>query len=81
MIKFICINHFMPEHCTGYTEEVTVYKYSDGKYEVEIRHCGNGRGCFWTEPLDITYDYHGLGIIEVLQSLKKEGFSIDINKY
>lgn len=77
MTRFSCINHFMPEHCTGYTEEIMVYKYDDGSYEVTWSHCGNGVGCFWAEPEDITSNYHGLGIIQILQSLKKEGFSIN----
>lgn len=75
-MKYSCINHIMPEHVTGYTEEVLVYKYDDGTVEVTWSHCGNGKGCFWTEPEDITYNYHGLGIMQILQSLKKEGFSI-----
>lgn len=49
----------------------------DGEIEVTWSHCGNGKGCFWTEPEDITHDYHGLGMFEILQSLKKEGFSIN----
>lgn len=76
MIKFSCINRFMPEDVTGYTEEVVVSQY-DGEIEVTWSHCGNGKGCFWTEPEDITHDYHGLGMFEILQSLKKEGFSIN----
>lgn len=79
MKKFICKNHFMPEHYTGYTEEVVVNQY-DGEIEVTWSHCGNGRGCFWTEPEDITSNYFGLGLIQILQSLKKEGFSIVISK-
>lgn len=76
-MRYSCINKIMPEHCTGYTEEIMVYKYDDGSYEVTWSHCGNGRGCFWTEPEDITSNYHGLGIIQILQSLKREGFSIN----
>ena len=76
MKKFICINHFMPEDVTGYVEEVVVSQY-DGEIEVTWSHCGNGKGCFWTEPEDITHSYANLGIFEILQSLKKEGFSIN----
>ena len=74
-MRFICINNFMPEDVTGYVEEVVVFQ-CDGEIEVTWSHCGNGRGCFWTEPEDITHNYYGKGIIEILQSLKKEGFSI-----
>lgn len=77
MKRFTCVNHFMPEDVTGYTEEVTVYKYHDGEIEVTWSHCGNGRGCFWTEPEDITHNYYGLGLFQILQSLKREGFSIN----
>ena len=80
MKKFICKNHFMPEDVTGYVEEVVVYKH-DGEIEVTWSHCGNGRGCFWTEPEDITSNYFGLGVMEILQSLKKEGFSVKIINY
>ena len=76
MKLFICKNHFMPEHVTGYTEEVMVNQYYDGEIEVTWSHCGNGVGCFWTEPEDITSNYYGLGVFEILQSLKREGFSI-----
>lgn len=76
MIKFSCISHFMPEHCTGYTEEILVCKYDDGEIEVTWSHCGNSVGCFWTEPEDITNTYHDLGMFEILQSLKREGFNI-----
>lgn len=79
MIRFKCVNHFMPEDITGYVEEVVVSQY-DGEIEVTWSHCGNGRGCFWTEPEDITSNYYGKGIIEILQSLKKEGFSIGISR-
>ena len=75
MKKFICVNHFMPEDVTGYVEEVVVSQY-DGEIEVTWSHCGNGKGCFWTEPEDITCNYYGKGVIEILQSLKREGFSI-----
>ena len=75
MIKFSCVNNFMPEDITGYVEEVVVSQY-DGEIKVTWSHCGNSRGCFWTEPEDITHNYYGKGIIEILQSLKKEGFSI-----
>lgn len=74
-MKYTCIKHFMPEHCTGYVEEVVVSQY-DGEIEVTWSHCGNGRGCFWTEPEDITCNYYGLGVMEILQALKREGFSI-----
>lgn len=80
MIRFKCVNHFMPEDATGYVEEVVVNQY-DGEIEVTWSHCGNGRGCFWTEPEDITSNYFGLGIMEILQSLKKEGFSVKIINY
>lgn len=76
MKKFICINHFMPEDVTGYVEEIVIHKYYDGEIEVTWSHCGNSKGCFWTEPEDITCNYYGLGVMEILQSLKKEGFSI-----
>lgn len=76
IIQYTCINHVMPEHCTGYTEEISVTKYDDGTFNVSWSHCGNSKGCFWTEPEDITSNYYGLGIIQILQSLKKEGFSI-----
>ena len=76
MKLFICKNHFMPEHVTGYTEEVMVNQYYDGEIEVTWSHCGNSKGCFWTEPEDITSNYYGLGVFEILQSLKREGFSI-----
>lgn len=79
MKKFICVNHFMPEDITGYVEEVVVSQY-DGEIEVTWSHCGNSKGCFWTEPEDITSNYFGLGVMEILQSLKKEGFSIVISK-
>lgn len=77
MKKFICINHFMPEDVTGYVEEIVIHKYYDGEIEVTWSHCGNSVGSFWTEPEDITHDYHGLGMFEILQSLKREGFSIN----
>ena len=80
MIRFKCVNHFMPEDVTGYVEEVVVSQY-DGEIDVTWSHCGNGRGCFWTEPEDISGNYYGLGIMQILQSLKREGFSININKY
>lgn len=78
MIKYTCVNHFMPEDVTGYMEEIIVCKYDDGTFEVSWSHCGNGKGCFWTEPVDITNDYHNKGIMEVLQSLKRDGFSIRV---
>ena len=76
-MRYSCINNFMPENITGYTEGVLVYKYDDGTVEVTWSHCGNSKGCFWTEPEDITYNYYGLGIMQILQSLKREGFSIN----
>lgn len=75
-MRFSCVNKIMPEHVTGYVEEVVVNQYYDGEIEVTWSHCGNSVGCFWTEPEDITHNYRGLGIIQILQSLKKEGFSI-----
>ena len=66
----------MPEDVTGYVEEIIVNQYYDGEIEVTWSHCGNGQGCFWTEPEDITSNYRDLGMFEILQSLKKEGFSI-----
>lgn len=75
-MRYSCINNFMPEDVTGYAEEVIVNSSYDGEIEVTWSHCGNSVGSFWTEPEDITSNYYGKGIIEILQSLKKEGFSI-----
>lgn len=75
-MQYSCINKIMPEHVTGYTEEIVVHQYYDGEIEVTWSHCGNSRGCFWTEPEDITHNYANLGLFQILQSLKREGFNI-----
>ena len=67
----------MPESQHGYCERIRVVILNSGRIEVLYSHCGNGNGCFWTDPEDITSyrEFYGKGINEVVTNLVKWGFT------